>query len=70
VINAGEFNKLPEMDEERVEVLNGTLAGTSQSSLKVAAVLPAIMALAFILIIIYYKAIGGYRPVVLGKDES
>ena len=70
VINAGEFNKLPEMDEKRVEVLNGTLAGTSQSSLKVAAVLPAIMALAFILIIIYYKAIGGYRPVVLGKEES
>jgi len=70
VINAGEFNKLPELDEERVKVLEGTLAGTSQSSLKVAAVLPAIMAVAFILIIVYYKAIGGYSPVVLEKDES
>ena len=64
-INSGQFKELPELTEERVAVLDGTLAETSQSSLKVAAVLPAIMALAFILIIIYYNTRGGYKPVVL-----
>lgn len=69
-INAGEFNKLPELDTERVEAINGTLAKTSQSSLKVAAVLPAIMAVAFLLIILYYKAKGGYKPVELADNDS
>lgn len=62
-INAGEFKKLPELDEARVEALDGTLAKTSQSSLKVAAALPLVMAIAFLLIIIYYRLKGGYRPV-------
>ena len=50
-INTGEFKKLPEMTDERRTVIDNTLSKTSQSSLKVAAVLPAIMAVAFILII-------------------
>ena len=69
-INAGEFNKLPELDEDRVAAINGTLAKTSQSSLKVAAVLPAIMAIAFLLIIFYYKAKGGYKAVELSESGS
>ena len=67
-INAAEFKKLPEIDDTRVAVLDGTLAKTSQSSLRVAAVLPLIMAGAFLLIIIYYKLKGGYR--VVGLDEE
>ena len=70
VINANEFRKLPDLDAEEVEVLEGTLAATSQSSLRVAAVLPGIMAVAFILIIIFYKATGGYRPVVLASGSK
>jgi hypothetical protein len=61
------------LDEERVKVLDGTLAKTSQSSLKVAAILPAIMAVAFLLIILYYRSKGGYKPVSLkhkGLDEA
>ena len=69
-INAGEFQKLPELDEERVKVLEGTLAKTSQSSLKVAAVLPAIMAVAFLLIILFYRFKGGYKPVELADAGS
>lgn len=67
-INAGEFKKLPELDKARVAALNGTLAKTSQSSLKVAAVLPVIMAIAFILMIIYFNLKGGYKPVSLDED--
>ena len=72
-INVGEFKKLDVLDEERVKVLDGTLAKTSQSSLKVAAILPAIMAAAFLLIILYYRSKGGYKPVSLkhkGLDEA
>ena len=66
----GEFKKLPEIDEERAKALDSTLAATSQKSLRVAAILPGIMAIAFILIIIYYKATGGYKPVVLADAKE
>ncbi len=69
-INTGEFVKLPEMTDERREVVTGTLESTSQSSLKVAAVLPAIMAVAFLLIIIWYKMRGGYKPVNLDPEAA
>ena len=67
-INSTEFVQLPEMTDERREVVKGTLASTSQSSLRVAAVLPAIMAVAFILIIFWYKTQGGYKPVDLHEE--
>ena len=67
-VNDGEFKKL--LAEDRQENLEDQLAATSQSSLKVAAVLPLIMAIAFILIILYYKSIGGYKPVVLADGEG
>jgi fucose permease len=38
---------------------------TGRETLKVAALLPAIMAVFFVLILMYYRSIGGYRPVVL-----
>lgn len=69
-INVGEFKKLPAMDDARRKVLDDTLASTSQSSLKVAAILPIIMAIAFLLIILWYAARGGYKPVVLGDGKS
>ena len=69
-INAGEFKKLDALTEERVKVLDDTLASTSQSSLRVAAVLPAIMAVAFILIALWYKSKGGYKPVILNPTSK
>ena len=67
-VNTGEFSKL--LDEDRQAVLNDQLTETSQSSLKVAAVLPMIMAVAFLLIIIYYAATGGYKAVVLNEAKT
>ncbi len=71
-VNSGEFKKL--LEEKNQEALDKELTVTSQSSLKVAAVLPLIMAIAFILILVYYAMTGGYKPVVLadevGKDQK
>lgn len=57
------------VDEAAQAELKKELDKTGQSSLKVAAILPLIMAVAFILIIFYYKSIGGYKPVVLESGE-
>lgn len=67
-VNTGEFSKL--LNEEKQEKLEQELKTTSQSSLKVAAVLPLVMAIAFVLIIIYYAMIGGYKPVVLADEVN
>lgn len=66
-VNRGEFMKLLSVDNQNA--LDESLASNSQSSLKVAAVLPLVMAIAFLLIIIYYAMIGGYRPVVLSDEK-
>ena len=67
-VNRSEFMKL--LPEESQAELDKSLASTSQSSLKVAAVLPLVMAIAFLLIIIYYAATGGYKPVVLAEENG
>ena len=69
-INAGEFKKLESMTDEKDKSLDTELKSTSQSSLKVAAVLPLIMAIAFVLILIYYRATGGYRVVHLNPEDE
>lgn len=67
-VNREEFVKL--LPEDNQKALESSLKSTSQSSLKVAAVLPLVMAIAFLLIIVYYKTIGGYHPVVLGDKAK
>ena len=67
-VNRDEFKKL--LSEKDQEALDKELAATSQSSLKVAAVLPLIMAIAFILILIYYAVTGGYKPVDLNETAK
>lgn len=61
-----------ELDQASIEHLTKVLADrTGRETLKVAAVLPLSMAIAFILIIFYYKSRGGYKPVyLLGKGED
>ena len=76
--NLGELTKLmtakegaSEDDKKKADEVISTFTSdvenkTSRSVLRVAALLPIIMAVAFILIIFYFKSIGGYKPVVLG----
>jgi len=68
-INAKEIKNLIK-DEDALAVLNEELKKTGQSSLKAAAILPLIMAVAFILMILYFKSQGGYKPVQLVSDED
>ena len=69
-VNVPEFSKGVDLDPEQVKTLDGTLTSTSQDSLKVAATLPAVMAVAFLLIIIYFQLQGGYKPVVLTPEGN
>ena len=66
-VNSGEFAKL--LPEDRQKALDDKLRFTSQSSLKVAAILPLIMAVAFVAIILYYGMTGGYKPVLLSDGK-
>ena len=50
--------------------LEATLVNSGRKTLKVAAILPTIMAIAFLLMIIYYKSQGGYKAVSLSSDED
>ena len=68
-VNTGEFMKLID-DKGKKENLDEELKSTSRSSLKVAAVLPLVMAIAFLIIIVYYAATGGYKPVVLADQKG
>ena len=65
-VNREEFKKL--LPEESQESLDESLTANSQSSLRVAAVLPLVMAIAFMMIIIYYAATGGYKPIILSEQ--
>lgn len=67
-VNSAEFAKL--LPEERQAALDEQLKVTSQSSLKVAAVLPLIMAIAFVMIMVYFASKGGYKPVVLADETA
>ncbi len=69
-INAGEFKKQAEMTPAKAEALTESLKSTGQSSLKVAAVLPLIMAIAFLLILGWFKTKGGYKVVHLTNEDE
>ena len=59
------------LSAEEASELENKLDISSRKTIKVAAALPAIMAVAFLLIMLYYKSKGGYKPVILnGKDRQ
>ncbi len=63
VIDSGAVMRQPEFDASRQAALNERLGATGRSTLRVAAILPTIMAVAFILFILWFRSNGGYRPV-------
>ncbi|MDF1800761.1 MAG: MFS transporter [Planctomycetota bacterium] len=60
----------PALSAEEKVALEAQLGETARSTLKVAAGMPASMALAFLLILLWFKARGGYRAVELLEQES
>ncbi len=69
-VNSGAVMAQPEFPAEAKEPLKADLSQTGRATLRVAAVLPAIMAVAFILILLYYRSRGGYKPVLLEKSRA
>jgi fucose permease len=63
-----EFKKKLPDDKARVELQAHLDANVGRSVLRRAALLPLIMAVAFLLIMLYYRSIGGYKPVVLADE--
>lgn len=57
------------LTEEESASLLTILDKSARKTILVAAALPAIMAIAFLLIIFWYKSQGGYKPVQLNEDD-
>ena len=57
------------LNEEKKEFLN-TNDQSARKTIRTATILPVIMAIAFLLIILYYKSIGGYKPVQLTSEKD
>ena len=55
----------PALSEAQVAELDAQLNETSRATLKVAAAMPASMAVAFLLILLWFRSRGGYRPIEL-----
>jgi len=53
------------LDDDTKTVLTKQIEQSARKTIKVAAILPTIMAVAFILIIIWFKTQGGYKPIHL-----
>jgi len=70
VVNADAFMAQPEFPQENKEALDAKLSQTGRSTLRVSAVLPITMALGFFMMLMWFKAKGGYKPIVLGQAEN
>ena len=68
-INPDAFMAQPDFPAEDKESLAATLTQTGRSTLRVAAVLPISMAIGFALIMLWFRANGGYKPIILGQEE-
>ena len=60
----------PGLTEDAKTELSATLVNSGRKTLKVAAILPTIMAIAFILMLLYYKSQGGYKAVHITSEDS
>jgi len=69
-INTAGLLAQPELDDAAKENINTKLSQTGRSTLKVAAMLPLSMAIAFIIMILYFKSIGGYKAVNLEEEAA
>jgi MFS transporter, DHA2 family, metal-tetracycline-proton antiporter len=74
----GLFGKYTALDEAKVngsdaqtrDVIAGVIAGSKTTALKSVAVLPLLMLVAYLILILYFRSRGGYRPVELPTTTS
>ncbi|MDX2022850.1 MAG: MFS transporter [Deltaproteobacteria bacterium] len=68
-INADAVVLQPEFPSAQKPALLAKLQETGRSTLRVAALLPAVMAVAFVFILLHFRSRGGYRPVQLRSHD-
>ena len=69
-IKAGDVLKHPELSSDVQADLAQKVSQSARRTLRVAAVLPLIMAIAFGLMIIGFRLKGGYKPIRLVEDSN
>ncbi|NRA37611.1 MAG: MFS transporter, partial [Planctomycetes bacterium] len=57
------------LSQQDEDILSEELKGTGRSTLRVAAILPIIMAISFLLMLLYYRSQGGYKAVHLSEEK-
>ena len=62
-------NKLESLSSTQKSTVESVQASAKQGALSTVAVFPAIMLLAYIAMMMYFRSIGGYKPILL-DDES
>lgn len=60
-----DMDKLETAPEENREIVSGIQLTAQKSALKVVAVLPLIMLVCFIILLLYFRSIGGYKSITL-----
>ena len=69
-INTDAIMAQPEFAAADKEALQAKLKNTGRKTLRVASALPISMAIGFFLIILWFKAHGGYKPISLSEESS
>ncbi len=69
-VNAEAVLAQPEFPEESKEPVRASLQTTGRQTLRVAAVLPISMAIGFALIMLWFRANGGYKPINLAEEMA
>jgi hypothetical protein len=62
-----EIDELPQAQQDRVEEIR---EAAKKNALKTVAIFPAIMFVSYMLLILYYRSQGGYKPKILVSDEE
>ncbi len=70
VVNSGALMAQPEFSEESRDALDAKLSQTGRSTLRIATILPITMAVGFLMMLMWFKSRGGYKPIVLGQAEN
>jgi hypothetical protein len=60
---------LATLSPEEKAILDASISG-DRKTLRVDSFVPAAMAVIYLLILIYFKAIGGYKPIHIGEPEK
>ncbi|MBC8127403.1 MAG: MFS transporter [Gloeobacteraceae cyanobacterium ES-bin-144] len=68
-VDADKVSELAKTDKETADKITASRNGANQGALAKIAIFPALMLIAYLGLIFYFKARGGYKPVVIGSNH-